>query len=267
MRSRPCFRVPLAALGVALLTCAAGCSAGADIYVEPTKTDHTTSGLCGLLPEQDVCARTFDLGVGADQQARFVGFLESTTAFAATAHAARDEVAHACEAILDGLGARRPTVATSASVQDATRALCTAAEAAVKAQTERAAFTLTTTAPACARVPAPACAVDRTPRTRCAPNVVTLTLLDGASPHAQAVGATLSKSLGLVLDVKSRLDAAAELTSAVAASSADGTVGGDSALAQSCMAEAVALASGATSDLQVAVQLSSVLVTAIEPGR
>jgi len=266
MSSRTCFRGSvIAALGVGLLAGVAGCSAGADIYVEPTKTDRTSSGLCGLTPGQDVCARSFDLGVGADQHARFVGFLESTTAFAGTAQAARDEASRACETTLDGLGAPRPTLEASASVQDVARSLCSAAAAAVKAQTERDAFTLTTTASACAKVPPPACALDQAPRTRCAPSVVTLTMHDGASAHAQTVGAVLQKSLALAFDVKSRFETAAELSSSLTATA--GTTGGESALAVSCAAEAVSLVDAATSDVGAAAQLSEQLVAAIQPDR
>ncbi len=257
----------LAALGGALLACAAGCSAGSDIYVEPTKTERTSSGLCGLTPDQDVCARTFDLGVGADEQARFVGFLESVTAFAAVARAARDDASRACEAALDALGAPRPTFAVSASAHDVARALCSAAEAAVKAQTDRDAFTLNTTSPACARsVPPPACALDRTPRTQCAPTVVTLTMNDGSSVHAQAVGAALLKSLGLALDAKSRFEVAATLSSGLTAGAPAGAEGGDSALAVGCRVEAVKLVDSAISEITLAAQLSAELVGAIQSG-
>ena len=254
-----------AVLGLALIAGGAGCSAGSDIYVEPTKTDRTSSGLCGLTPDQDVCARTFALGVGADQQARFVGFLESTTAFASTAQAARDEMSRACEAILDGLGAPRPTVAATASVQDVARAYCGAAAAAVNAKTERSAFTLTAAAPACSSVPPPACALDRTPRPHCAPSVVTLTMHDGASADAQAVGSALLKSLGLVLDVKSRFEAAAARSSSFAENAAASSAGGDGTLAASCTAGAVHLVRGAMSDIQTTTELSGQLLAAIQP--
>ena len=133
----------------------------------------------------------------------------------------------------------------------------------MEAQTGRDAFTMNTTSPACAKnVPPPACALDRMPRTQCAPTVVTLTMNDGASMHAPTVGAALLKSLGLALDVRSRFEAAAILSSGLTASAQAGTEGGDSALAVGCRVEAVRLVNSATSEIGVAAQL----VAAIQPG-
>ncbi|HSO35032.1 MAG TPA: hypothetical protein VLT33_21040 [Labilithrix sp.] len=249
-------RLVRGSLGAAfgLLLAASGCSAGADIYVQPTKTDRSQ---CGLAAGQDVCARAFDLGVAAGQQAKFVGFLESVTAFAGHAHEARDEVSRACESILDGLGAPRPAAATGANARDRARTACAAAEAAIAAEHERSSFTLTASLPVCTKAPPPACASVASPRTKCGASSVTLTMHDGASDRARLAGGVLQKNLALFLDVKSRIEAASELTSAVAASAGDGAAGGDGALAHACVTDAVALARDATDDISVAVELSA----------
>jgi hypothetical protein len=238
----------------------AGCSAGADIYVEPTTTERTPSTVCALGP--DVCDRTFDLGVSATDQARFVGFLELVVAYADVARAAREEVTSACTSIADGLGAPRPAPGPDARAN--VRATCAAAADALRGAPERP-FDLVVAPATCTPVPPPACATALAPRAHCVPGAVTVAMHDGASAEAARLGQTLLVNVGLLHDVRTRLDLAAQLAASLSSAAGDAAAGGSGAVATSCGSEATAEAAEATADLRLAAELAALVLPLAAP--
>ena len=248
---------PLAWLAVAPFALA--CTAGGDVYVESHTGSSQSSLACNVAPGEDVCGRSFDGIIAPENRTAVVGSLALVTEFAGIARQAHDDIARACETLVDGLGATRPPQPPGVDDKARTKATCDAAIVAI-GKVNRSSFSLAVAAPPCIDTPQPSCASKGAPPSiYCPTPSVTLTMSADASARDAADGAVLQKNLALVASVKGRAEALGRLTGAIAGTAATLADGG------ACTATAVRLATNGTADATTSIELAARLVSAIAP--
>lgn len=248
---------PLAWLAVAPFALA--CTAGGDVYVESHTGASQSSLACDVTPGEDVCARSFDGIIAPENRPAVVAVLASVTEFAGIAREAHDEIARACEAIVDGLGAARPIQPPGVDDKTRTKATCDAAVLAI-GKVNRSSFSLAVSGAPCIDVPKPTCAAkDAPPSLYCPTASVTLTVSPDASARDATDGAALQKNLARIANVQRRVEQLARLTGPITAR-ADAL-----AEAGACRETAIGLVTNGIAEARASVELATSLMSAIAP--
>ena len=235
----------------------AGCSGGDDVYVrdDDGTTQSSASLECAIAPGDDVCSRTF-ASVPPAEHARVVATLQAIYDFAWIADAALAEIEGACQAIVAETSHQMPYLDPNATRETRLGITCQAASDAIMAGGPSAlqidvfpAVCTASTPRACAESPV-ACDVSQ----------VTVVAAPNASPTAVTLGTTLSRHLGAVASLKSRLEGLAKLTGQIAGSS-----DAIALLPGRCVVSTTAIAVQSSSRVSAVAKAASLVTAAASP--
>jgi len=244
----------LVALGT---TCVlGGCSSGDDVYIETTAT---RSGLCELSRGEDVCARSWS-HVPVESRPEAVSWLQTIVTFSSEARTMLDELDAACTEMLGSLGVNAPVLEDHTTRAGSAVTNCQTASEAIRARRTTKLELVELEGPSCENVPGPSCVLPLPPPQRvCTPARVTLER--AASPADAELATAITPAFGRVAMTMERTEQLVDLSARITSMTRSDV---QLALPECLVVNATSLASEASAEAKVAVEIVGDLSAALE---